>query len=650
MKKILFGLSIVLLYSNIVYAEGIGTLRDNTKVEISIFNEYKTEMGVSTGDVRGLIETEITDRENADTNIWNSTPTYGLSRADIADSTFTHLQANQIKLGDGTVLTSTIVPEGFTSSSTARIPTIYICASNSPAELQAIANFVCDGTNDDIEWNMALSSINYFGGGKIIAENGTYNITSTLYVSSNTTITGQGWGTYLNCINNNNQININNNAKNIYIKDLEIRIQSSAGGVYIFFAGENSNITVDHCYLANMALTVGEAIYFANNTYSNIYIKNNLIEQYAKLHSIYYTGTGTTTLNNYYITDNIFKSLGDIGNYSKIDLSRTTNAVIKGNLIDDCKNGINIASSCNNIHVINNIVNSCSNIGYNILGSSCVISGNSVYNAGSANAVIANNTNKSDINSWDIDNLKTDGSVAMTAGLPLSDGTILSSTGSYADNAEFQAVKNSTSALVDVANSTFTHAQINQILLGDGTVLTSTTGFGAGASGLTKSQIEQTTFTILNATEIYQNGVPVSTDGVSQADFDAYKTNVKTDTDTLNNLIAWTTGQFNMQFSTWAETGDIAELYSRSTFTIIDVRFYASSAPITAMTFSCKKIENGTNLMNGSMSLNANTNFSNVVLSTSSVPMDSGMTITVVSGRCNGIVHTTFRYRKQIGQ
>lgn len=75
-----------------------------------------------------------------------------------------------------------------------RSATVVIAASNS---LTSQADFVCDGTNDDIIINEAIDTLPT-DGGRILLLEGTYNISSSINVNnSNIEIEGQGKGTIL---------------------------------------------------------------------------------------------------------------------------------------------------------------------------------------------------------------------------------------------------------------------------------------------------------------------------------------------------------------------------------------------------------------------------------------------------------------------
>ena len=109
-------------------------------------------------------------------------------------------------------------------------------------------------------------------------------------------------------------------------------------------------------------------------------------------------------------------------------------------------------------------------------------------------------------------------------------------------------------------------------------------------------------------------------------------------------------GDFDIVFTTWAETGDVMSKIVRSTQTIIDLRFYCSSAPISNLTFKVDCPVTNNNLMNDNPSLSAGQNFSAVFISTNNVPMDCGYRVTIISGRTNSILHCIFRYSKKNGQ
>lgn len=75
---------------------------------------------------------------------------------------------------------------------------ITVAASNAPAWVRAIANYVCDGTDDDVQINAA---INATGTGRVYLSSGTFTIGSTITLQNNIKLEGQGFNTIITCKN-----------------------------------------------------------------------------------------------------------------------------------------------------------------------------------------------------------------------------------------------------------------------------------------------------------------------------------------------------------------------------------------------------------------------------------------------------------------
>ncbi len=73
---------------------------------------------------------------------------------------------------------------------------IVVAASNSMPSHKRIADYVCDGTNDDVEIQAALDALTL--GGTVLLLEGTYNLTAQINITyDNTTLTGVGFATIL---------------------------------------------------------------------------------------------------------------------------------------------------------------------------------------------------------------------------------------------------------------------------------------------------------------------------------------------------------------------------------------------------------------------------------------------------------------------
>lgn len=126
-------------------------------------------------------------------------------------------------------------------------PAILIAASNASARDIAGADYVCDGTADDVQINAAISSFGTDGGVVILSE-GTFSIANEIAIThSNQGIVGQGMGTKLVAANAADLVGvitiIGTGVINYYVKNLYINgnkaNQSFGAGIYVSTPWQN---------------------------------------------------------------------------------------------------------------------------------------------------------------------------------------------------------------------------------------------------------------------------------------------------------------------------------------------------------------------------------------------------------------------------
>lgn len=81
-----------------------------------------------------------------------------------------------------------------------------VAASDTPDSVKAMADYVCDGTDDQIEIQSAIAALPD-GGGKVLLLGGRYNVSKTaehycIGLRSRTTLEGLGWGTVIYLVDN----------------------------------------------------------------------------------------------------------------------------------------------------------------------------------------------------------------------------------------------------------------------------------------------------------------------------------------------------------------------------------------------------------------------------------------------------------------
>ena len=102
-----------------------------------------------------------------------------------------------LRVDDNITATSIRAPTG-------RTATFTVAASDSSAADKAQADYLCDGTDDQVEIQVAIDATDAVGGGLVYLCEGTFNIHDTITIKNLVSIAGSGWNTELKLINNAN--------------------------------------------------------------------------------------------------------------------------------------------------------------------------------------------------------------------------------------------------------------------------------------------------------------------------------------------------------------------------------------------------------------------------------------------------------------
>jgi len=155
-----------------------------------------------------------------------------------------------------------------------RTATIVVAASDSVDT--SSADYVCDGTADDVQIQAALSAVPATGGRVLLLE-GTYNISAQMTIaSSGTTISGQGAGTIL-------------------------KTSGSMNSGYCFYATGKDNITIE-----NMKITLTADLYPDGTIWLDGSDKSTIRGcwlNFGASFQVYLTGSSDVTVINCYIAD-----------------------------------------------------------------------------------------------------------------------------------------------------------------------------------------------------------------------------------------------------------------------------------------------------------------------------------------------------------
>jgi len=122
-------------------------------------------------------------------------------------------------------------------------------------------NIICNGTNDHIEINAAITLVNSFGGGTVMILEGTYNLGATITGLDYVTIRGQGRGTLL-YVPNSTFINAMTFDTKAYWAVMDLRIDGNYANnadqgtdlnqncIYVIGGAEN-HAMIQNCWLIN---------------------------------------------------------------------------------------------------------------------------------------------------------------------------------------------------------------------------------------------------------------------------------------------------------------------------------------------------------------------------------------------------------------
>ncbi len=225
--------------------------------------------------------------------------------------------------------------------------TIVVAASDSLNK--AAANYVCDGTADNVEIQAAIDALPA-GGGKVVLLEGTYIVTAKLQIRSGTFMEGQGYGTIIYVDDGVNDDAIYANGKsNWSIKNLKIDCNRANNiTTYCIHAVGCSDFSIEMCTGIE-----SDGGVFADTSHDFVIYKN-------LFHTIDHDGISVCSCYGVNIEGNV--------------VHNTTEA------------GIEVDSASYKVTIIGNIVHNTSKAGINIdqqLGftacHSCVVSGNVVY-------------------------------------------------------------------------------------------------------------------------------------------------------------------------------------------------------------------------------------------------------------------------------
>lgn len=319
----------------------------------------------------------------SDGTILTSTRTLG-GGSGVGDNLGNHIATQNLNMSNYAIVNvSTITfSDGKSMITVPILATIYIAASNAPAKYKVMADYVCDGIDDQVEIQQAVDYVNSIGGGKILLSPGTFYFSDGAVINldnkKNIIIEGESpFSTYIYAPGKWHQPVFGSQTPGVYVENFVIRNLTIYTNVYewgrypigIRTAGWSfsraKNYVAENIicsgYWASFFFWDGEDVYLINCEFRNIRygnrfgVKNGIIKN-CKFsaapiineyeidpgeHEIefvvleYIEGSGSVYPENIIIDGNIF----DFSNFSHITkhqvcvrLENTRNCIVSNNI------------------------------------------------------------------------------------------------------------------------------------------------------------------------------------------------------------------------------------------------------------------------------------------------------------------------------
>ena len=264
---------------------------------------------------------------------------------------------------------------------------VSVAASDSTPAARAAATYLCDGTDDATEINLAITATTTLGG-VVLLYAGNYSLSPSapITMKSNVVLMGEGDGTALNASGTwagSSHITTGAALSNAKIKDLKIA-KSSATGLSgctgIYFQHALTDVSVENVTLDSLTGTASIGIMLTAD-YTRLAIRGNRFVSCDRGFEDY--GSAGTRVD-LLVEANEARSCADYG-LAVLFGSGTghSRAIFRGNLVNTCGQGIYIAGALSDLEILANTVIASTNIGIEGgTGSRVIISENIVRDCG----------------------------------------------------------------------------------------------------------------------------------------------------------------------------------------------------------------------------------------------------------------------------
>lgn len=223
--------------------------------------------------------------------------------------------------------------------------------------LQADCDYLCDGTNDEQEFNTAIQFLDTHNGGEIVVLDGTYNISTAIAISiPNVSLIGNGNATILKNLSTTTNL-INVTASDFHIANMSLEGTTQKNCINI--SSDGNNIVVE-----NIAFSGADNAIYTEGSYGQ-FIGNQFVNN---KYGIYLASS------NNIVNANTFNTCSIWGVY----IEGNSN-IISNNTFTNCGTAVYNETSSGGVNIVSNVMID-NNIGIyaNSLTNS-TITGNTIY-------------------------------------------------------------------------------------------------------------------------------------------------------------------------------------------------------------------------------------------------------------------------------
>lgn len=248
---------------------------------------------------------------------------------------------------------------------------ITVAALNTPSDIKAFADIVCDGSNDQVEINAFLAARYTVGSpftGEVILLPGTFITSAPIVLNDRLIFRGSGQdATIINYTGTDYAVTSQNSAAPVFVRDMTINVVDvGSGGVYL--GGYQSQLS--GCYIISYDLNIPSVVFDSYQAYAT----GNIIASY---------GVALTASS---VSQSVFAGNQFFGG---VILSAVENSVFSSNYVAASNVGepvgVRLFNECNRVLVANNVIDQSSKHGIELTNTNyCSIQGNIIKNPGGA--------------------------------------------------------------------------------------------------------------------------------------------------------------------------------------------------------------------------------------------------------------------------